>query len=83
MSERDGGPVFPCTTKELVEIFENRGKQLVDRDNPGISLRDLYAGMVMMAIVIGNPSVKVNPIGLVQDAWTVAHNMIVEREKRG
>jgi len=65
MSKGDGGPAFP---REDYQTNGGRGQQ-------GMSLRDWFAGMVLMGMPMGSPASRA------EWAYQVADAMLAERSK--
>lgn len=50
MSAKDGGPAFPAKRKEVVGSFQG-AQTLGDVEYPGMSVRDVFAGLAMLGII--------------------------------
>ena len=71
MEQRDGGPAFP------------RGPTDMSDGQSGMSLRDWFAGQALLGILGGREQTQVRGyIGLVEVSYSIAQEMIREREER-
>lgn len=70
----DGGPAFPQNWEE-----GDRAQFI----NPGMSLRDWFAGQALAGLVpVGNPmTVNNRPVAIEQAAYILADAMLAERAK--
>jgi len=69
----DGGPAFPHDNQEL------GGQHRIAQ--PGMSLRDWFAGMALQGIMVSWPQGS-GFANAVEDAYNVADAMIAQREKK-
>ncbi len=81
MSEKDGGPAFPTLWQpemrheESGDVLQHAG--LVE---PGMSLRDWFAGQALAAVLMRHQSD--NPAHFAADAYFIADAMLETRNKK-
>ncbi|MDD3134876.1 MAG: hypothetical protein PHF64_00095 [Methanoregula sp.] len=69
---KDGGPAFPVPERRA----EDEGR--VRFDEPGMSLRDWFAGQAMSRFYCGSQA----PDWIAAESYRIADAMLAEREKR-
>ena len=79
----DGGQAFPFVPNQQLTLPDGTWDQNTDFGDPGMSLRDYYAGMAMHASL----SVPVHHsledlAAIVRGSWLVADAMIAEKRRR-
>ena len=76
MLEKEGGPAFPT---EQHENQDNTWNQTYD---PGMSLRDWFAGMALSGLLANPEHDESFPLNA-EHAYRVADAMLAERKKEG
>jgi len=69
----DGGPAFP-----FGQVSETTGQPINGFFNPGMSLRDWFAGQALSGLM-ANPSFNGNILSATTDAFSAADSMIESR----
>lgn len=69
-AKNTGGTAFP--------LIENRTDEVV---NPGMTLRDYFAGQALQGLISGLPDSDCGIDGFAHDAYMYADAMLEEREK--
>lgn len=73
MSKNDGGPAFPCESE-----YKRVHGQLAEVCKPGMSLRDLFAGLALAGLMGLHDGW--DPDVYAVDCYRAADAMLVERE---
>ena len=75
--EHNGGPAFP-----FGQINETTGQPVNGFYNPGMSLRDWFAGLVLHGICASGSSSDWSNEMLAKEAYQLSDAMLVQREKQ-
>lgn len=74
-ARNDGGPAFP-----FGQISETTGQPVNGFYDPGMSLRDWFAGLALQGICASGPSSEWSSEMLAQEAYQLADAMLKARE---
>ena len=76
---RANEPAYPCSQKELRDIFRDAPAQLVDVEYSGITLREHFAAMAMQGLLAGNED---GGLRVAELAVAFADHLLAELERK-